>query len=556
MTLSGFFPRSALFIFLACLLLTGCPKQPVVEIPQAELSEQADITYQYLRFESARRRNDVPAAMDALRELLPLAPSEELYVQAGAYLLESGDYEEARTLARNGLAHFPENYILQRLTVETYLREQRVEEGTILLEGYVAAHPDNTEAVQDLILLLIQSREYARAEQLIRTIAPNEYTPYIRYYRAAALSGLGRKGEAALELQWAVQEAPEFIEAWVELAYIYEQTDRLPEAEQAYEQALGMAPDSHELWMRLLTVSLRMKNYAKALQLTLQGPQSPGFLLTSATMFMSEGLYPQAKQILDQAVETPGMPDEVNFYQAVLAFEYEKNFEEAIDWLNRIPSSSTYYERALRMKGQIQFENNDVDGAFRTLEEALEHYPDRMELHYARVELLIYADRMEDALAALQTMRERWPDDPEVEYHWGALLDSADRKEEAMAAMEALLLRHPDHAETMNYIGYSLAEENRDLQRALELITRADELLPDNAHIVDSLAWVHYRLGNMERAWQEIQRCIELGAQDPTIWEHCAAIAQELGKDKEAAEALKRADALRPPADDEQEGAK
>lgn len=541
MTVFAFFPRIALFVMLACLFLTGCPaKQPVMDIPVAEFSPQADVTYQYLRFEAARRQNNTETALDALQRLLPLAPQEDLYVQAGAYQLELKDYPAARDNALRGLSVFPENYTLRRLLVESYLREQRIEEGLAELQAYAQAHPDNFEAEQDLILLLIQCRKFTEAEQLIKRIPDKERSHYLRYYHAAALNGLGRSSEAVIELIKAVREVPDFIEGWIELAYLYEGKGQYSEAEMAYERALSMAPDNQELWMRLVSVSLRLKNYPKALELALQGPQSPSFLLTCATLFMSEGLFPQAQEVLDVASDTPGMPEEVYFYQAVMAFDYHKDFPAAIAWLTRISPNSAYHERALMMKSQVQFADGNQDAALGALAEAIALYPENLEARISLIQMLVFAGRQEEALEHMQATRERWPDNPEVEYRWGSLLHALGRNEEALAVMEALIERAPAHADALNYIGYSLADENHNLDRALALVLQADALQPDSAHIVDSLAWVYYRLGELNKAWAAIQRSIKLGGDEPEIWEHYAAIADAMGKNAEASKARQR----------------
>lgn len=57
----------------------------------------------------------------------------------------------------------------------------------------------------------------------------------------------------------------------------------------------------------------------------------------------------------------------------------------------------------------------------------------------------------------------------------------------------------------LNYIGYTLAEENRDLPRALKLLNRAIELSPDTDYMLDSLAWAYYRSGEYAKAWDFIR---------------------------------------------------
>ena len=48
------------------------------------------------------------------------------------------------------------------------------------------------------------------------------------------------------------------------------------------------------------------------------------------------------------------------------------------------------------------------------------------------------------------------------------------------------------------------------LDEALELISRALELRPDDPFILDSIGWVHFRLGNHEQAINYLQQAFEL----------------------------------------------
>jgi tetratricopeptide (TPR) repeat protein len=342
-----------------------------------------------------------------------------------------------------------------------------------------------------------------------------------------------------------VAAAPDFFEAWAELAYLQEQRGHWQSAEQAYEKALALDPGNQEILLRMIVISLHLKDPGTALNLARQGPQGPGFLLTAAAMFMTEAFFKEAGAVLDLAEQVPGMPVEINFYHAALAFEYHRDFPRAISHLEHIPETSKYHDRALRMKSQIQFEYGDVAAAFQTITQAAEIYPEQQELWFARVQLLIYDDRLEEATEVMRDMHLRWPYDPEVAFRLASLLHTLDHREEAMTMMEAILQENPDHAEALNYVGYILADENRDLDRALQLVLKANKLAPDRIHITDSVAWAYYRLGMLDEAWEAISYAIELGGNDPIIWDHYAAIAVALGKKEEAEKGEARASALR-----------
>jgi len=78
-------------------------------------------------------------------------------------------------------------------------------------------------------------------------------------------------------------------------------------------------------------------------------------------------------------------------------------------------------------------------------------------------------------------------------------------------------------------------------------LTRAVELAPDLAYILDSLAWAQYRLGKFDAAWESVTKVVSMeNSEDPTIWEHYGDIAAALGKAEEARKGYARALELKP----------
>jgi tetratricopeptide (TPR) repeat protein len=149
-----------------------------------------------------------------------------------------------------------------------------------------------------------------------------------------------------------------------------------------------------------------------------------------------------------------------------------------------------------------------------------------------------------DAEAATEVLTgasEKWTDDPEILYRLGVILERLKRRDESVRTMEKIIALDPDHADALNFVGYTMAEENRDLKRSLELIERAVAIEPDNPYFLDSLAWVHHRLGNNDKAWEIIRRAVTHPVSDPVIWEHYGDIAAALGRKTEAAEGYRKA---------------
>jgi tetratricopeptide (TPR) repeat protein len=98
----------------------------------------------------------------------------------------------------------------------------------------------------------------------------------------------------------------------------------------------------------------------------------------------------------------------------------------------------------------------------------------------------------------------------------------------------AALAINPDQPQVLNYLGYSLVEEKRLLDEALDMIERAVAASPDSGYIVDSLGWVYYRLGRYDEAVVQMERAVELEAVDPVINDHLGDVYWAVGRKREA----------------------
>ncbi len=140
----------------------------------------------------------------------------------------------------------------------------------------------------------------------------------------------------------------------------------------------------------------------------------------------------------------------------------------------------------------------------------------------------------ERAEAILDTATARFGDTAPILRARGAMYYGAGDFDGAIGAYEKLLEIDEDSVTALNFIAYTLADENRDLGRALEYARRAVELEEDNPLLRDTLGWTHFRLGNMEEARRELDLSVELGGDNPVILEHLGDVLLALGLVDEA----------------------
>ncbi|MFK7789664.1 MAG: tetratricopeptide repeat protein [Phycisphaeraceae bacterium] len=87
-------------------------------------------------------------------------------------------------------------------------------------------------------------------------------------------------------------------------------------------------------------------------------------------------------------------------------------------------------------------------------------------------------------------------------------LEAADPNHDNDKLYLVMVRRFPDHAGLNNALGYRWAVENKNLRQAAAMIQRALQQEPTNHSLLDSLAWVQYKLGDFETAFNSQSRAL------------------------------------------------
>ena len=522
--------------------LKGVSLRPV----EAELSPNALNTYAFLVFAEAMNNEDDNALAAASPLLAKAHMPVNIWLEGGVWLLGRKS-PHAAAVMEQALSVWPDDISLNLLYAEALMEKGSPELGVKLMREYLKKHPDSVDARMELALLLVKSKQYPEAEGLLNSVTGKQRTPLVDYYHARALIGMDRPNEAVSYLQRAIKDMPDFVEAMAELAFVYEQKPDLKAARAIYEKLLKLHFSSQDVLLRLINISLRMGQPEKALKYMQQGPDSTPFRLTVASMFMDSRHFLQAESLLKQIVAQGDAPLDVYLLLAELAYDQRRDLDLAFSWLDKIPPSSKAAVRGELLRTQLLAEAGRDAEALAAVRKAISASPDSSELVEVEVRLLARQKQITQALQVALDAAKRWPDDADVSFLLGSLQDETGDKKAALKTMEQLITKHPDNYQALNYVGYTLAEENRDLDRALTLLVRADEIAPNQSYIVDSLAWAYFKAGKIDDALKEIRRAVTLDEHtDASIWEHYGDIAARAGLKDEARAAYQKAMELKP----------
>ncbi len=92
----------------------------------------------------------------------------------------------------------------------------------------------------------------------------------------------------------------------------------------------------------------------------------------------------------------------------------------------------------------------------------------------------------------------------------------------------------PDQPHVLNYLAYSWIEKRKNIDKALKMLQKANQLRENDGYIIDSLGWAHYVSENYEDAEKFLQRAVELMPLDPVINDHFGDTLWMLNKNIQA----------------------
>jgi tetratricopeptide (TPR) repeat protein len=232
-------------------------------------------------------------------------------------------------------------------------------------------------------------------------------------------------------------------------------------------------------------------------------------------------------------------------YYLGTALERQEEWQSALEAFGQIPGESPLYDDAVAHMSYLYVQTQRTDQAIALLEKRLEQPDPRPQIYYYLAVLHLGAGDETRALTVLDQGLASYPADADLLYEKGLTLERIGDKVPAREVMRQVIAAEPDHAEALNFLAYGLAEENRDLDEALEMAQRAVALKPAG-HILDTLGWVYYRLGRFAEARKAIEEASRLLPDDEVIHEHLGDVLQALGKTAAAAAAYEKSLELKP----------
>lgn len=303
----------------------------------------------------------------------------------------------------------------------------------------------------------------------------------------------------------------------------------------ALKAALKRFPNTERYLNGLIEAEINTGNTHAAGQLIKKAlakrPSDPAQLRNLALLSLQANRPALAHRALRDMMRFPSQRNIARMLLGRLAAQ-SNQLTTAIKYFKKVPSSSEHYAEARVLMSAAYAETDDLSAALQSLDIALNEpidVADKQRLTLAKAELLVSQGLNQEALSTLTDGLTLWPDALDLQLQRAMLLIKLGQSDRAIEDLRHILQNDPNNAAAQNALGYTLADENRDLKEAYTLIQKAVSADPNNAAYLDSLGWVQYRLGMLEEAQKNLTNAFKI-VPDAEVGTHLGIVRWHMGE--------------------------
>lgn len=563
------YPRTLLLVLSLQILLTSCvdkaqlpaptpnpvpapvPASAPVPSPQAATDENTDTACSYFYFlwgAHAESNKSYSAAQEAYEKALICDPDADYILnKLPILLIKMGKQHAAAQWLREAIKKNPNNIDSQLLLARLDIISGDIDEAIQIYEKILALAPDNTTIRLRLGYLYSQQGRYAEGEKTIKVLLTKEPDSYFALLYLARLALQSADFETAATLYEKILILNWSPELAYEMAEFYGMREQYKRVEELYASILQNEPGNEQAALGRVHALLlidRDKEALKELARIRAFSNKPTDIdLITSQVFIRMRNLDMANALLEKILATEES-SAARYMLAVIRVEQNKR-EAALAHLRKISHDDKEFENSVALQTKILSDLKRIPEAITLLQRLIDKPDRRQPLYYSLLAgIQVNQKQLASSHEILKKGIEHYPDNVQLIFEYGLLLDQEGKQEEAIASMEKLVELQPDHVEALNYLGYTWADNNVHLDKALEYINKAVSLKPDNGYILDSLGWVYFHMGELEKARIELERALALVPDDPYILEHMGEIYQKSGFKEKARDSYRRAKKL------------
>jgi len=365
---------------------------------------------------------------------------------------------------------------------------------------------------------------------------------------------LGDLKSAEQYFKHAYQEYPENSKSLAAIGVILGETKRVAVTISLFKNHLKAYPDDYLISKRLMDHYVEREKYESALpymeKMVDLNPKDPAVKYKLAYLYREIAAYDKAIDSLKEVIPFGVEVDKAHFFLGDL-FVKKKEYKKAITAYKNIKNDSGYYieskmremnllrDIALIPSRTIAAKNSaNIKQYFDSLKKIKVDAKGDLDFEVGVNKSLYWKKKknFKNAAIALEEIKTHEKFNIDHSFFLASMYEHNKLYDKADEIVLELIKKDPNNAQAYNYIGYSLIErEPSDLKRAKMYLEKALSIKPNDAHILDSIGWLYFNMGNLKQALIHLHKSSENGLKkDFTVNKHLGMSYQKLGNQAEA----------------------
>jgi tetratricopeptide (TPR) repeat protein len=548
----------ALFISVACLpaflLLSACStlQQPATAPAPAEKAVKppypmpapvvdgldSELVFSTLAGEIALQRGDLETAYQQLLQTARLAGDAVAAEKATKVALLLKREDRALESVKRWTELAPNNPVARLRAIALLFDAEQFGSAYEQMEAVNAINSASGQnAYLPVMAVLAKRKNRAQAMRLMRRYYDAHSAVPEAGYALAMLSLLWKDyAQAEVDAVRLNSNWPDWSKGQVLLSRLRKLQGDEEGAVRILREGLASSPDAVDLNGALARLLVELNRYEEALQafkrVSRLEPENGDALYSLGVLSMQLDRRDEAKDYLNRLWKMGSHRHDVAYYLGRIA-EQEGAADSAIAWFKKVGRGDYQFQAKARV-AQLLADSGKIAEARDWIQNMRIQMPAQAVQFYL-LEARILADREEHekVFALYREALEGHPENDDLLYARGLYAAEQGRLELMERDLRSVIARNPENADALNALGYTLADRSIRYQEALQLITRALKLKPDSAAIIDSMGWLQFRMGNLQKAQEYLQRAFDL-MPDGEIAAHLGEVLWRMGKTGQA----------------------
>lgn len=506
---------------------------------EATLPLTPELMYYILTAEVAGQRGEIGAAVDLYHRAAEMVDSEKLASRSAQVASLSRDQKRISRALDRWVEVAPDEADVYVMRAPFLMLKQDFDGVVKAINKALALEPDKAE--QYLARISENLTEVAPPEQALETIQKldlYQQKDSAARFAYARLAAFYKKDDLALiELTPLLEADPHNEDYLVLKADILQRMDRAEEGLKLIAKAAKRKDASDELrftYGKLLGDSGDTEKAQEVFdELHAENPTNRDVLFALGLLALENKNGQEAKSFFSQLLKQ-GDPTQQAAYFMGLSERMNGNLDAALVWFASVPINSNRFDNAQNNYINILLERGELGKAREHLAAMRKDLPEQALQYYLfEASLLREADKSQAAFNLLSDAMRQYPQSEELRYSRAMMAESINKLDVLESDLRWIIKKDPDNAQALNALGYTLTDRTDRHQEALELIQRALELKPGDPFYLDSLGWVYYRLGDLDKAEKFLREAME-AQPDTEFIAHLGEVLWEQGKKDEA----------------------